>query len=403
MKKYFFIALAALLWVSCSQTEPMAVDDQAGTSVDKHVKTGIHAISEEMAIEIANENMACLDPATRSNEKRVKSVQKFLNRANAVKTRATNTVEVGYYLINYENEGGFAVVADDDRVRPLHAISDTGSLHMSDTINNKGLAQFFSSLLPAVDTTIVVGPIKPWIDPVNPPIKPTISKVLVKPILTEFVRKWHQDYPFNKYCDNNAVCCVALSCGMVMSAFEWPSSYNTYSFNWADIKTNHYNDGLAHLLRELGRPQNLNVNYGYDASSAIFDDCLRTFVNLGYQQPKIGSFSLGTVIDYLEKGQPVLIDGRVVGNYYYGHAWVLDGLYMVEGNLGAVVQPGDDTYIKQYFLHCVWGAGGSANGYYSFYGSSVGDHPFYSGEGDDTHGLSIQFSNWRIIYDFKKK
>lgn len=399
MKKLFYIALASLFWTSCSPSEPMAIDDQTGKSVDKQVKVSIHAISEEEAIEIANENMACLNPATRSNKKRVKSVHKILNRTNTVKTRAVNTVEVGYYLINYENEGGFAVVADDDRVRPLHAISDSGCLHISDTINNKGLAQFFSSLVSVVDTTLIVGPLKPWVDP----IKPSISKVIVKPILTESVRGWHQDYPFNKYCENNVVCCVALSCGMVMSAFEWPASYSIYSFNWTDIKTNHFNDGLAHLLRELGKPKNLNVQYGPDASSAIFDDCIRTFVNFGYEHPKIGSFSLGTVINYLENGQPVLIDGRVDGDYTDGHTWVLDGLYMVEGHLGAIVNPGDTGYVKEYFPHCVWGAGGSANGYYSFYGSSVGDSPYHSGEGDDIYGLSIQFSNWRIIYDFKKK
>ena len=59
------------------------------------------------------------DPSTRSSTRTVKSVQ-FIGGSG---TRAEDDAPM-YYVVNYENEGGFAVLGADTRLDGVYAISD---------------------------------------------------------------------------------------------------------------------------------------------------------------------------------------------------------------------------------------------------------------------------------------
>lgn len=80
------------------------------------------------------------------------------------KTRSSDGDEMnGFYVVNYEDNAGFALLSADNRRPAVYAISDAGSLHLSDTIQNKSLSLYLNEFLPYISTptTSGIGPVLP--------------------------------------------------------------------------------------------------------------------------------------------------------------------------------------------------------------------------------------------------
>lgn len=395
-KMYYFIG--AFVLASCSQEVPIEISDLSIGESDEFQEE-FH-ISRDEAIDIALESMRGFEYETRSKSRKVSSVRMFspVKGGIASYTRSSQTEgSVDYYIINFEDNKGFAVVSNDNRVRPLRAISPEGKLDMTDTIENKGLAAFFTSLPPVNPDSIYVIGTNP-----NFPGRPNTPeyKLLVSPLLDRSVQTWSQGYPYNYYCNGSPVGCTALSCAQVMSFMEWPLSYDGVRFNWKEIKLNPYSDGLAKLLAQLGQPQNLAMMYGENASGAYFENTVRTFRNLGYKEPILSKFSIATAIDYLMAGQPLIMQGRSNNQPGAGHAWVIDGLYYVKG-VDMVVSPGQKQE-PHYYPHCVWGYGGRSNGYFDVSDMTIGKTKVHTEDYEDGNVLSGYYYDLHMVYNFEK-
>ncbi len=389
MKKVF-LSLLVLPFIGCTNS-----DDLIQSPESRGERTDSHFISKEDAVEIATEWIGTLGTnGTRSNKKGVSTVKVFTPAFTSLTRSNDNDEALDYYIVNYENNGGFVVVASDTRVPPVYALADEGHLEINDTLENKGLALFFSSLPTTVpDSLICVNPIIPPVLPDPYPLEPSGPNVEVAPLLTKTVRKWHQGYPFNVKCDGMPVCCVALSCGMVMSYFEWPKKYKDHSYDWTKIKNEPYTSDISVLLKDLGTTENLSVRYGKNSSETFFSNCIRTFQNFGYKTPSYSKFNMNVAVGMLRAQQPILIDGRKVGDEIRGHTWVVDGLYTLSGL---------KSYFEDkptYFLHCVWGEAGQSNGYFNFYNQTVGGRADVVGE-EDSNSAMTTFSGILMIYDF---
>lgn len=346
------------------------------------------------------------DPSTRSSTRTVKSVQ-FIGGSG---TRAEDDAPM-YYVVNYENEGGFAVLGADTRLDGVYAISDQGHLDMNDTTFNFGLNVFFRSL----------PPYKPYIpqDSIDKGIhefqpideKTTDLSYQILPLLSPAVRKWSQHYPYSTFCpmDNwpeewknghmihpnirfqSIVGCTAVAVGQIMSYYECPKTYGQYTFDWSVMKAwlpvitswewPYYNPapegGVARLLRELGKEGNLKVDYHWNGSGAdLGKHYKRTFKTFEYNEPgDFKTFSTEDLRKLIYNKKPVLVKGK--NDKGEGHAWVVDGLYCDswkhEGPLGTYY------YGDGLFFHIVWGWGGSCNGYFK-HGSGFTQVNFKYGE-----------------------
>ena len=350
------------------------------------------------ASRLAVENYEMVFGTTRSACPDISNVEMF---GNFESTRNSKSSELyGYYIINFGNCEGFAIVsADKRRDVSVFAISDEANLNLTDTVDNIGIRWYLNDYLGKIgnidneiklDTTIhdIIIP--------NLPVK----TVYCERLLSGFLSQFGQDAPFNKYCftksgEQAVVGCMPLATGTVMSLDEWPTTYEEYSFDWGEMKSNYYSDSWARIFEIIGRPKNENVNYGVTSTSASSSTLKRTFKNLGYEGTSIDDFSISTVTGELRKSRAVIMLGQNTSGSS-GHAWVVDGGYSIYYDNTIAVEPQTD-----YYLHCVWGWYGTGNGYFYYRNNSLGGKPYSSDDGSD---ISVYTYNaLKVVYGYTPK
>jgi len=320
-------------------------------------------ISLSEALQNAEALLNDLSATTRNSSKRVASVDYITSQ------QTRSVIDTTMYLVNYENNGGFALLAADIRIPEVLAISPKGELHLSDTIEDKGLAAFFRNANEIAAANIVL-PIDTTnyrdYDYIYRPLFPHILKEC-GPLLTNSVRQWDQSEPFNKYCALDSVGkpgyvgCCALATAQYCSYFEHPKVINNLTLDWDGIKNGTNTEQVYQLLAYISKQLGVNPDNG--GTSAY---------NIGYFLKRLGykpaanhiSFSVETITNNIDKalrneqgGGPSLINGFFSNSNLSGHEWVIDGyaLYGTGRELAGV---------EKTLLHCCWGWRQKSDGYF---------------------------------------
>lgn len=353
MKKSSIFPVLLFLLASCSNN---FIDEPCQNNIkDEELSTQIPL---ERAIENAKRYVLSLnDGSTRAMELKPGEIE-YITPGGRTRSEEINP---SYYIINFENNEGFAIVPADIRLpQEPYAISNESNLSLSDTIFNKSLT-FFLNSLPSPDdyfnTTRTIG------DDDAVPHSTKLDKI-VSPFLSYEVTHWHQGAPYNKYCPvvNDTTCvvgCPAMATGMILSAYQYPKSYNGYSFPWHIITLGSTKDYTARLLEQLGTKNLLNQFYGIHSSGIDFlhvQNINRTFTTLGYE------FSSSVINEEdmnssLSQMRPILAVG-CNRTTKVGHVWAIDGY------AHATDQYETYTIDLGNYYHCVWGWGGKSNGYF---------------------------------------
>lgn len=390
-----------LLLSSCSGLlqEPIVDDDNSPKDAISE-----YEVSIEDAIKIAEKYRQELSSGagtTRSCSP-IKSIETIKN--HKTRSEGESAIENYFYLINYSGDGGFALLGADKRMAPLYAVSDDGQLSMQDTLWNPGLSSMINSYINQANETID-DPYQP-VDSLITGLTPPYANIIIheeqykvcSPVLTPYVRQWHQEAPYNNctlelYNQNTQqkehalVGCLPLSLGMIMSYYEYPESYVGYAYDWPAMKTGKGDWKVAHLVACLGHKDNLQATYGFKGTSASVRNIPRALGNFGYHSPK-GQQSYSSVMTptIIEIKNPML----VVGNSNDGggcHAWVIDG--SIWHHIPAEISS-DYRHHDYHYIHCVWGWGGSGNGYYLAEASTLGG-TCYKPDADDLYTYGIDF------------
>lgn len=379
--KQFMLLLVVLLLGSCSNdlVEPAiksADNTDATTRVDM-----------QTALDRAEKMLAKIEGG-KTRSRRVASIR-YLSIDG--KTRSEGSLDSLYYIINYADNGGFAVAGADTRLDGIYAISEEGHLEESDVEENPGL-QYFFDMLPDEECLDMLG--KPGIGTgsgsgmgmdttllVLPPIQFTDIDLSEKigPYIHPNESHWHQEDPFNNECPvkNGTRChagCVPVATAIIMSYYEWPNSYGNNVYDWQAMKNATLANGqiiatyIPNLIRHLGAGNNYDTSYniGKDGSSSDTKaHYKRTFRHFGYQEPKdFKDFDNNALQAFLKDSHgPVLVRGN--GNKD-GHAWVIDGYYL-DSHVGTAYVGGRGG--DGLMFHVIWGWGEGKNGYFKFGGS----------------------------------
>lgn len=257
LKNLFFAAASLLMLASCSQ-ESFDAPIQGGNSSSSNYR------SLEEGLKDADVLFKKMGMNTRSQSRKVKSVE-TLNQS----TRSASP-ESAFYIVNYENNEGFALLSADKRLEPVFAISEEGSMNLSDTIYNKSLAYYirgienYAGAIPSDPNGKIL------LDSTKVDVPQDLVGVVSFPLLGNenlgsILPLFHQRAPFNKYCFTNTgeqalVGCAPLAAGTLMAYYEWPEKYGDYVFDWAAMKKNQDHDSWAKLFSWIGCPQNMSVN-----------------------------------------------------------------------------------------------------------------------------------------------
>ncbi|MDE6006373.1 MAG: C10 family peptidase [Muribaculaceae bacterium] len=303
------------------------------------------------------------------------------------------------YVINFEDNKGFAVMSGDNRIPSLIAYVTEGNLAPIDTIKEPSLASFLTALPPYIGDIISTEKFKWSIDFSTPSIIGSgyyeygewdNKKYPDSPLCPV---QWGQLNPYNKFCPTidgkkAPTGCVATAVAQLMAVYKYPSSYNGESFHWD--KMTKFPKGsqcselaqfdIARLMYQLGLPTNLNMNYGIEESGARIESIPRTLNSFGYRSSGIiKKYNTENVIDEILSYYPVIVSGyckkkeikflgwTIYTNLSEGHAWLIHGMLK---RFREIKWFSDDGYFissrieNQWYTLCNWGWGGLSDGYF---------------------------------------
>lgn len=310
------------------------------------------------------------------------------------------------YLVNFGNDGGYAILAADDRIGDeVIAVVDEGSITVEDMLGcydfisssgdnapteeehlgamlNKMCLDYATKQVNRVDSLDVGG--EDIIEMLEA-YSQTVIVNSVSPMLTAEVG-WRQTDPFNDFCPilgsgNRAYTgCVPLAVSKIFAYFEYPAyiSYNNVPVDWTALKTNFLSTtgslSAAALLRFIG--VGCNSMY-FSEGTFTFPGPARNFMeDCFYSNVSLDDYSTSSVISMLEDDCPLFIcslphNGFLDYDFAKSHAWNIDGYKTTQKiTLYYVFINGIFDHTELVYgpystkVHCDFGWRGLYNGYY---------------------------------------
>lgn len=321
------------------------------------------------------------------------------------------------YVLNFENNEGYAIVAGDKRIAcPVLALTDSGSINPEKGIDNPGLISFLAmaeyyctkevekyeaEMNAKVETRIDVG-YTDWVWDGEWQVKELLGK--------RTYLNWNQRSPFNNNISlingqRPPLGCTATATMLLMAWYQYPQVYNGHRYNWTEMlkhrneRTNQnkvnpaaYSD-LALLSEIITRPENLDMKFALDGSGAWLYNVPRTLQRLGYFHGGThGAWSISTVLNELKEYPyyPVLVSAyayktvtrsevednqKILGinihapegtKYTEGHTFMLESAMIRERKI-RYVHPGvsGPNTKTETLVYVNYGWSGTDNGYYN--------------------------------------
>ena len=297
---------------------------------------------------------------------------------------ADTTPLADFYVYNLSQEGGFVIVAADDRVQPVLGYSSTGSFQPASMPDNlKGWLRGYQEQIKwARNHVETADPIiqKAW----NTHLRASFGKDTVREIVLK-TADWGQGGPYFNLMtpkiagEHTLVGCVATAAAIVMRYHQWPSAitngvskhpladehpeWECYplvyeNYQWEKMPLQVKPNDPEEVQRELSQLMwhvGANVNMVYDKAFSgtqqhLIADFLRAngysqAIQVKYRSDVFGSAWNDIVRKEIDAERPLVYGGCDIAGI--GHAFVCDG------------------YNSDGFFHFNWGWNGRMNGFYA--------------------------------------
>lgn len=421
----------SILVISMLVTLIAAISCQREESNVEPIKTIAEKRSHVVSIDDALEELyAVLDaigePTRSRNTIEIENIH-IVSRGSATRSSDTlalnGSADTTLYLVNFADSSGYAVLGADDRLAPVYAVVDSGSINpeafaINDEVDSLEWAEYVSTYyVPEIDEFLIGGAddnfqnelIKEATDDEgyisdengiggaeagyneNDSNNDNSSGEIITSYRTETQRKtamlqtkWFQRSPFNDLAPlkNGEKCyagCVALAVARVMDYLDfpelgiWNSLQSLYKYN---SKDGYFDPGIdfqrfqaAELLLDVG--MGCGTIYGISGlQSFAAPEWAKFFMNnCGFIAKKHIGYDANVedeLVECILNGKPVLI--AAIRGVKSAHMWVLDGVlrtttYLDKTQNGVILS---STEAEQNTLfHCCWGwENGYADGYY---------------------------------------
>lgn len=365
----YFVAAFLILLYSCEEREVLMPSYE---SIAENAEYDGFKISQSEALAISDSFR--VKSGTRSSCFNLAGVDYVTD----VSTRSHTGSDTVAYIFNYRNNGGFTIVAADNRVSPILAYSDNGYFTSENVIAKENFCDRIGDYL---RNAIAKG------GESKIPKEELESCAVVSPVVKGFMR---QGAPFNKYIvmehsdlGSPPAGCVAVACATVMLYSADTLRYHNSLFKLKSIREGFSSSSQSTRSNNAKRIVGVDVSYAYNRAVDSIAKLLYWIgkdVEMEYDSTKSGtqtikarnllerlSFKPSSMSPY-NNGVTVamyLVDGYIVNVKGSGHSWIIDGCqYCIFS--GRVIKP---------IMHCDWGWGGYCNGYFdgSVFESQAGD------------------------------
>ena len=387
MRKILFVMVAALAFVACEKDYQSVIE-----KTDLETVVHNNKVSLKQALLYAENSINGINPTTRSAERKVKSTELYVAKPA---TRSAEDTEVSFYLFNYEDNKGFAMVSTDSRATPVYAYSDSGNLTTESFENNPGLQIFMNGAIPYYEDEIAnyitygIGDDR-W--PIDIPdtlddprpisvdgtlcyINTDTTTMVVDSLLTT---AWHQDMPYNAYTSdywngNYPTGCGPTAIAQIMAYYRHPLSHNSSDtfglviYDWdlmlSNIRSNPGESdtdatlAISKLMYQIGEEAEARPRDGKTWTNP--NDLIEALNEFGYTSSNVVDFSSSIIKSQIDANKPVYVTG-VNPDTGVGHDWVIDG-YEFENRISKYyyAEPPFNlykttTHTTKYF-HCNWG------------------------------------------------
>lgn len=266
----------------------------------------------------------------------------------------------GYYVFNVEDNGGFVIVAGDDRMTDILGYAEKGSIDMRNLPDNmKWLLDYYAKVATETSTETSTSTRTATVD--RPELQPLITT------------HWDQGAPYNAHCPMASSSvqaltgCVATSMAQVINYFQWPISearsvaeYQTKTFGqtvsglpprkfqWFSMS----DDEIAWLMRYCGQAVQMDYMEGESVAQSI--EILNALVSVFDYSRTVQFVDRSSYSDAdweelmyseLSVGRPVIYSGDH-GLGTVGHSFILHGY-------------------KDGLFYVNWGWSGNCDGYFA--------------------------------------
>ncbi len=384
--RFSFLALLPLLGSCTDFNDATLLSQSDNTTAQKNIR------SVDDAIAIA---------ASYANTGNVKSRTDRHAVASTVTTvysskKGRSADDVLYYVVNYDDNQGFAVVGAPLCVPELIAITESGTYNDPENVKNES----FHFAMDAVGTYVEAMAINPPDGPDIPIPIDTTNAVEKRPFETKIgphVKvNWNQGWPENMYAPNNIAGCYPVALAQALTylrpftelqlTFEGREK-DVLDINWDEI-TKHFWSGNSYVLSQADK----DYHYQYCPMESELHADLGSLVRqcgqitgTTYDIKEGRTYTIPTTADinlypylgmnYAGNGTTGLVYklgtdgvGLMISSGETSHVWLVDGYseigyYLIVKGVG---ESGNDEISKfsKYYLHYNWGFAGDSNGYF---------------------------------------
>lgn len=300
MKKLILTVLTIILF-SCNRNDENIIDLKSNTN---------HFISQK-SVENLLKNSTFKTVFYKS-----KTTGKIINKQIEEIESVTSGKNIVYYIVNYKS-GGYLIIAADDRINPILAMSETNSFDYDKAKQQNGISFWLEEQANAVNyvrNENIEQPIEirnAWnslSSIVSPDPTSGSTTTYINALLST---TWGQGATYNDFtpigtCGTHTLTgCVATAMAQVLKFNQYS---NTNNYNWSMMPDSYGTSETSRLMSDIGIA--VYMQYGCFVSGAYDDYIPYGFSHFGYTNVRKTNSSIRNwIVNDLSLNRPVILCG----------------------------------------------------------------------------------------------